>query len=270
MNEATNNNHEHYDPVFFKRLAGIEDQHFWFQTRNRVIASMVQQLTASLSPGYRVLEVGCGTGNTLRVLEQACPTGSVVGMDLFAGGLHFAQERVGCSLVQGNMRTAPFQQNQFAIIGLFDVLEHFSDDVQVLRDLHPMLTDDGVVLLTVPAHASLWSYFDESSCHYRRYAPAELTRKFHAAGYTVSLQMQYMASIFPLVWVGRRLAARQKAEQTSDYDHALKLTFDELRIVPVVNEVLAWVLALEVRLIAKGYRLPFGTSLLAAARKVAR
>jgi hypothetical protein len=82
--------------------------------------------------------------------------------------------------------------------------------------------------------------------------------------------MQYMASIFPLVWVGRRLAARKKAEQTSDYDHALKLTFDELRIVPVVNEILAGMLALEVRLLASGYRLPVGTSLLAAARKVAR
>jgi hypothetical protein len=63
-------------------------------------------------------------------------------------------------------------------------------------------------------------------------------------------------------------AARKKAEQTTDYDHVLKLTFDELRIVPVVNEMLAGLLALEVRLIAKGYRLPFGTSLLAVARKI--
>jgi hypothetical protein len=40
--------------------------------------------------------------------------------------------------------------------------------------------------------------------------------------------------------------------------------------VPVVNEVLAGLLALEVRLIASGLRFPVGTSLLAVARKVAR
>jgi cyclopropane fatty-acyl-phospholipid synthase-like methyltransferase len=65
--------HQSYDPHYFKPLSAIEDRHFWFRARNQVIAGLVGQLTARLPAGYRVLEVGCGTGNVLRALEEACP-----------------------------------------------------------------------------------------------------------------------------------------------------------------------------------------------------
>src|SRR5439155_22740642 len=80
-----------YDPEFFSQLARIESSHFWFRTRNRVIGALAEQITKNWASGYRVLEVGCGTGNVLRALEQACPRGMVVGMDLFAEGLAFAR-----------------------------------------------------------------------------------------------------------------------------------------------------------------------------------
>src|SRR2546426_974449 len=85
-----------YDPEFFFRLASIESKHFWFRTRNRVIATLAEQITKNWAYGYRVLEVGCGTGNVLRTLEQTCFRGVVVGMDLFAEGLAFARTRTSC------------------------------------------------------------------------------------------------------------------------------------------------------------------------------
>jgi SAM-dependent methyltransferase len=258
--------HASYDPDFFRALFAVEDRHFWFRARNRVIASVLQRLVAALPPGYRVLEVGCGTGNTLRVLEQVCTWGSVIGMDLFDEGLTFARQRVACPLVQGDMQTPPFH-SRFAIIGLFDVLEHLPDDRQVLRDLHAMLAPGGALCLTVPAYPALWSYFDEASCHYRRYEPTDLTRKLQAAGYELDYQTAYMASIFPLVWAGRRLAARRQRQQAASTSSTHELAQQELRIVPVVNDVLSWLLAQEARLIAQRYVLPIGTSLLAVARK---
>src|SRR5262245_37315921 len=72
-----------------------------------------------------------------------------------------------CLLVQGNASQAPFSKT-FHLIGMFDVLEHIQDDIGALRDIRSLLDPDGALLLTVPAHASLWSYFDEASRHCRR------------------------------------------------------------------------------------------------------
>ena len=254
-----------YDCMCFRLLFASEDRHFWFRARNLVIATLVRQITAGLVSDYRVLEVGCGTGNVLRALERTCPYGTVVGMDLFAEGLHYAHRRTSCSLVQGDVRVPPFG-TRFDLIGLFDVLEHMSDDTQVLHDLNSILAPNGALLLTVPAHKSLWSYFDEECHHYRRYELNEIYRKLIVAGYRVEYLTQFMASIFPLVWLRRRLTmlvhrylARNRVRI---HDFAV-----ELYVPPVINELLALLLFQEARLIARRRQLPIGTSLLAIARK---
>jgi len=258
--------HRSYDPTYFPLLSAIEDRHFWFRARNRVIATLVGQITSGLEIGYQVLEVGCGTGNVLRVLEQICPHGTVIGMDLFAEGLAYARQRTTCSLVQGDMHATPFG-TQFDLIGLFDVLEHLPDDVWVLRDLCGMLTSGGVLLLTVPAHPSLWSYFDEASHHCRRYELAELESKLICTGYRIEYMTQYMASILPLVWTGRRLASLMDRRPADDSGRIDDLGRHELRVMPVLNGLLNLLLAQEVRVISQRRQLPIGTSLLVLARK---
>lgn len=255
-----------YDPRFFERLFAIEDKHFWFRARNRVISVIIQGLVRHFRPGYHVLEVGSGTGNTLRQLEQTCINGTVLGMDLFFEGLRYAQHRVACPLVQGDMHFPPFGI-QFDLIGLFDVLEHLPDDRAVLCDLHRLLKPNGCLVLTVPAHMSLWSYFDEASHHRRRYEYTELENKLNQAGYRVEYLTHYMASIFPLVWIGRRVAGHFFIKQGNDVEHAHQLAGRDMKIIPVLNDTLLFMLSLETRLLARRRSLPIGTSLLAVARK---
>jgi SAM-dependent methyltransferase len=127
-----------YDPAFFARLFAIEDRQFWFRTRNEVIATLGRQITANLPAGYAVLEVGCGTGNVLRVLEEICSRGTVIGLDQSDEGIEFSRRRTGCPLLVGDVRSLPFD-TKFDLIGLFDVLEHIPDDAQALRDLNALL-----------------------------------------------------------------------------------------------------------------------------------
>ncbi|MBM3811440.1 MAG: hypothetical protein FJW20_07365 [Acidimicrobiia bacterium] len=61
-----------------------------------------------------------------------------------------------------------------------------------------------------------------------------------------------MASLLPVMWLGRRLMANKPAD---------------LKVVPVLNEVMGLLLALEARWAGQGRRLPFGTSLIAVARR---
>jgi SAM-dependent methyltransferase len=254
-----------YDPRYFELLAGIEDRHFWFRARNQVIARVVQKLTRSWPDGYRVLEVGCGNGNVLKCLAAASAGGTVLGMDLFEEALRYAKQRTGCALVRGDICNAPLRPG-FELIGLFDVLEHLEDDHKILGDLHRLLAPHGTLLLTVPAHMSLWSYFDVGAQHRRRYSRAELSSKLKATGFEVVYISEFMAPLFPLIWIGRRLRKfLQRASAGPETAH--ELTSGDFKIVPVVNEMLAFILRLEARLIARRWTIPIGTSLLAIARK---
>ena len=255
-----------YDPSFFPELAKIESEHFWFRTRNQVITTLAEQIAEILPDGFRVLEVGCGTGNVLRALQQACPRGIVVGMDLFAEGLAIARTRTSCPLVQGNLEQPAFGV-QFDVIGAFDVVEHLSNDLQVFRSIHSMLKPGGILLLTVPAHQSLWSYFDEVSHHCRRYEPVELRTKLTQTGYEIAFLSEFMASIYPLMWFVRRIKSKWRRDNSKSGASELELSIEELRIVPVVNGLLTFLLKQEARLIKSRRVLPFGTSIIVAARR---
>lgn len=256
-----------YDPQWFSQLFAVEDRHFWFRSRNQLISRIVRRLAETLPSQMRAIEVGCGTGNVLRHLEHALSANAfVVGMDLYFTGLRYAKQRVQCQLIEGDMHRPPFSK-QFHLVGMFDVLEHLPNDHLVLSDLHKMIAPDGVLLLTVPAHMSLWSYFDESAHHVRRYSTRELRDKLHAAGYVVEFVSQYMMSTYPMVWLRRKFAGRN--HKTGDSADAQLLAEQELTIVPILNEVLTVILSLEARWISAGRHLPLGTSLIAVARKPA-
>jgi SAM-dependent methyltransferase len=249
-----------YDPSHFARLVAVEDRHFWFRARNRIISLLARQAVTEFAAGYRVLEVGCGDGNVLRFLEKACPDGVVAGMDYFREGLAYARGRCSCPLVQGDLRLPPFGKT-FHLIGMFDVLEHLPDDRQVLRDLWRILDAQGRLMLTVPAGPALWSAFDEASGHCRRYRKEELEQKLRECGYIVEYLTPYMAGIYPLVWLSRRFGKRSGPGEMA------RAVERDLRVIPLLNGMLSVVLSQEIRWIRRRRRLPIGTSLLALARK---
>jgi SAM-dependent methyltransferase len=249
-----------YDPSFFDQLASIEEQHFWFRARNRLIHNLTKKISSHLKRGYRVLEVGCGTGNVLYTLRDACPEGMVVGLELWFDGLLHARKRSNGFLVQGDVRQFPFNK-QFDLIGMFDVLEHIHEERQTLASLFEILAPGGRLLLTVPAHKFLWSYFDEAAHHCRRYSSAEIRDKLTAAGFEVEFLSQFMAFIFPIVWLLRKMSGLRKSSD------AKLLASQEFRVIPVANQILTVILDLEARWVARGYALPIGTSLVVVARK---
>jgi SAM-dependent methyltransferase len=256
-----------YDPYFFDRLAQVEERHFWFCARNRLILGLARRISSTLKPCNRVLEIGCGTGNVLRALEVAFPNSSLVGLELCLEGLKHARTRSNAHLVQADIRNSPFSK-QFDLVGMFDVLEHIAEDQGTLRLIHNTLRPGGKLLLTVPAHQSLWSYFDEAGHHCRRYSSQDIRQKLIDAGFQVEFLSQFMATIFPMVWIFRKMRMRGVREQ-SGFDSVRSRTQDEFRIVPVVNLILTGLLTLEARWVARGHHLPIGTSLVVVARRPA-
>lgn len=252
-------------PDFAPQLFAAEDRHFWFKARNTVIGCVIQQLAANLKPSFRVLEVGCGNGNVLRVLQQICSRGEVIGMDFVKEKLHFARQRTECTLRHGDLYRLPTEGDRpFDLVGLFDVLEHLPDERGALLALSRALAPGGRLVLTVPAHQALWSYADTHAGHYRRYCVPQLEEVLAKCGLRVEYCTQFMSVLFPLMWLGRRLGApRHQSGPQAERDSFQR----ELRVVPIVNSLLTRLLELEVPLIARRRRLPLGTSLLAIAAK---
>jgi SAM-dependent methyltransferase len=252
-----------YDASLFDDLARVEDRHFWFRARNVLLYELAKKLSSGLKPGYLVLEVGCGTGNVLNVLHRACAGGLVIGMERYFDGLPHARRRYAGPLVQGDARDLPFGK-KFELVGMFDVLEHIPEERETLLSLRELLAPGGRLILTVPAHQFLWSHFDEAAHHCRRYSAKQIQRALVDTGFAIDFVSQFMACIFPLVWTFRKLGGLRKRVNA---DKARKLALQEFRIVPGINGVLASLMTAEAHWLARGHRLPFGTSLVVVARR---
>jgi SAM-dependent methyltransferase len=250
-----------YSPSFFEKLALVEDRHFWFRFRNRLLSCVVQDLIAPLPNGFRMLEAGCGNGNVLRFLSSTIRHGKVIGIDLFEEGLRLAKHRSDGLLVRGDVHASPFGC-RFEIIGAFDVIEHLHDDRQALRDFHRLLADDGLLLLTVPSHMALWSYFDQASGHYRRYSRKQLEETLDACGFRVEFATEFMMVLYPILWISRRLSGWLGGSKAS-HDRVLA----DLRVFPLLNPILLALLSWELPFVRRRVRIPFGSSLLAIARR---
>ncbi len=260
MDDSVARQSDSYDPQYFRKIAEVEDRHFWFGARNRVIGAAVSNVVKDLPDGFGLLEVGCGTGVVLRYLTGVCDRGELMGLDLYPEAVAFARERTGCRVVAGDVLNPPVD-GQFDVIGLFDVLEHLSNESETLAALHRLLKPGGTLALTVPAHMSLWSYFDVAACHVRRYEQPVLTSVLVSNGFEPGYLTEFMMPLFPLLWLLRRRS------NTLGSKKAAAKVAAELKVVPVVNEILRGIIGLERFAIERRWPLPFGSSLLAIARK---
>ncbi|BCY19361.1 MAG: class I SAM-dependent methyltransferase [Chloroflexi bacterium] len=256
--------HDSYDPRYFEPLFATEDRHFWFLARNRVICRLAANSLRDTVSG-KILEVGCGTGFVLRALEKEFSTMHVTGMDLFLEGLRLASKRVTCGLVQGDLAAPPFMDG-FDLVGMFDVLEHIEDDRAVLDHLYHLVKPGGSLLLTVPADPGLWSYFDVASCHFRRYSLKDLQEKVQTAGFSVNFISPFIALTYPALRIQRLLMNRSHIENPIAAGNQAE---DDLKIVPVINDIVREILYFEAGWLARGHRLPFGSSLVLRATRPA-
>lgn len=246
-----------FKAVFFSELAHLEAKHFWFRARNNLIIWALGKYCAEFRS---FLEIGCGTGFVLSGVADAYPKAKLQGSEIFTAGLVFASEREpAIDFMQMDARNIPFVE-EFDVIGAFDVLEHITEDGQVLAQMHNALKPNGVAILTVPQHAWLWSPVDDHACHVRRYSSKDIHSKVGAAGFEILRSTSFVSSLLPAMFVSRMLQKRGSREG--------KDATAELKISPWLNYVFETALRAEIQLIRGGVSLPIGGSRLIVARKL--
>jgi SAM-dependent methyltransferase len=149
----------------------------------------------------------------------------------------------------------PFADAAFDAVISADVLYHVEHDAAALRESHRVLRPGGLLVVNVPACRWLWSYHDRAVHARRRYGRAELLAKLAAAGFDHLRSTYWNTLAFPLVVVRRKLlSAPRGGSDVKLYSAPLEAFFGMLS-------------ALEWAWLTTGIRLPFGSSILAAARK---
>jgi SAM-dependent methyltransferase/putative flippase GtrA len=249
---------EDYPAELYDRLCGLEERHFWFRARNRIILREFRRYLGHLSRPS-VIEIGCGTGYVLQALATQSRY-KLTGAEAHIAGLRHARVRLpSVEFVQADARDLPYEA-AFDAVGAFDVIEHITEDERVLASVYRALKPGGVLIATVPQHKWLWSWTDEQARHKRRYGRQELCDKIRAAGFDMLRATSFMTTLLPALYVSR-LAMKQPQSAASEID------LSELEITPTANAVCGAVMRMEETLIRAGVSLPVGSSLLAVARK---
>lgn len=256
-----------YDQSYFEKLYQVEDRHFWFRTRRVIVAALCADIVASLPAGYRVMEIGCGTGHLLKTLKDTCVHGRLVGMDLYWQGLAFASQRTSTSLIQGRAEWMPFREGTFDLIGMFDVLEHLENDDEILVSVGKMLKKGGKLLLTVPAERQLWSTTDLIAHHQRRYEKDELQQKLVKSGFQISYISEFMQVLHPLARLRPPAPVLLEAMSAGENRRSQEELSQELKVIPIVNEIAFRILNAEVKRIRKYEAIKRGTSVIAVASR---
>jgi SAM-dependent methyltransferase len=253
--EMTKGSHG-FDRTYFSTLGKIEETHWWFLSRRALI---LWALRRYFSTCKSFLEIGCGTGFTLSGIQEAIPDLSLSGSDLFIEGFVYAGRRLPrASLFQMDARKIPFEE-EFDVIGAFDMLEHVDDDEEALSELFKAAKRGGGIIVTVPQHQFLWSQQDKYSFHKRRYTREGLIEKVEKVGFQEKWSTSFVSLLLPTMFLARLVRNRKK----SDFD-----VFREFRIGSGLNQVLLKIMSIEIFMIRKGISLSAGGSLLLVAKKV--
>ena len=180
--------------------------------------------------GNRVLEVGAGIGSITRELAKG-HQGEWMAVEpdpTLVNQLRSAVtgEALRCvTVIQGDIGSIKSDEAPFNSILYSDVLEHIQEDRIEIERAFSILRSKGYLVLLVPAHQFLYSGFDKTIGHHRRYnlrmlrdltpstASVVLARYLDCAGVTLSL--------------GNRLITRNDAPTIN------QINFWDRAIVPV-------------------------------------
>lgn len=233
----------------------VEDSHWWFVGRRAILESFLRQIIHD--PKFEIrdpklLDIGCGTGANLEMLEQF---GTAEGVDVSDEALDFCRKK-GLNVQKGLAETLPYDDDTFDITTALDVIEHLDDDVAGLKEMHRVTKPGGHALIFVPAFMWLWGVQDDISHHRIRYTRKQIVERLERAGFRVERATYANFTFFAPILAGRTIMKLTGLKPESENNVNIS----------ALNGLFGKIFSAE-RLILDRANFPFGVSIVVIARK---
>ena len=140
----------------------------------------------------KLLDLGCGDGANLSWLKSYAQ--KLYGSDYNILRLQRAKKRqVASEVVLADVTDYPAKENTFDTIFFNHVLEHISNDMGALKEVHRILKKGGICILGVPNEGALWWQLAykfqpntrETTDHVHFYTVSSLSKKLKDCGFTI-------------------------------------------------------------------------------------
>lgn len=175
--------------------------YWWLVGKYRIVMDQISRHVGGQG-GLRILDVGCGPGNTL---DRLSAYGQGVGMDYSGDAVEYCRSRGYRRVFVGAAPALPVAEETFDLIVSIDVIEHVEDDAAAVGEAFRALKSGGLYVLTVPAFMILWGDHDELYFHHRRYRVPQIRKLVQGSGFRIEKLSYFEPAFFLPMLVFRRL-----------------------------------------------------------------
>lgn len=236
----------------------IEKIHWWWEGRRQILRQSITKKN-----GLKILDIGCGTGETLTFLENFLDKPKLFGVDSSAVAIDFAKKRGHQKILKVDAQKLPFKEGTFDYVLLLDVIEHIEDDAGTILEAKRVLRPGGHIIVTTPALQFIWSEHDTAQGHYRRYVRRRIRSLATKSRMGIERISYFNFFLSPAIIAIRLLGNLKPFKKINSYDS--KLNFDVAK-KSLINSLLKFIFVTEIKLM-KYVSYPIGISIFAIFKK---
>ena len=238
----------------YENLYKTEDKYWWFVGQRYLLGNFLRKKYGNKK--LQLLDVGCGTGRTLQMLKRF---GKACGIDISNDSLDFCKMKKVGNVKKSNVLDIKLKKNTFDVVTSLGVFYHkaVTDDVKGMKEINRVLKPGGRLFFLDCAMMCLYGKHDIAFQGKRRYSVRELRSKLRKAGFIVEKISYINTTLFPFVYIYRKLSKLSKAPPKSEVDESIN---------PLINGILKALYKFELWLV-QYVSFPFGVNIVAIARK---
>ncbi len=240
------------DPNHLDELIELEDNYWWHIAKRELVTNIVLR---EFPPPARLVEGGIGSARNL--VEFSKLGYEVVGFDLMPESIAHASNRGLENVSVHDLGTPwPLDSGSVDVALMLDVLEHMEDPIRVMQHARNALRTGGGIVFTVPCYPWLYSDWDKSLGHFRRYTAKEMRRQAADAGFTVQFMSHWNGFTLPAALAVRGYEKLFPQQRKPEFP----------RVSQMMNRTLLTMAKME-RSWIRAMQMPIGLSLVGVLRK---
>tara|TARA_B100001250_G_scaffold169750_1_gene146177 strand:+ start:6683 stop:7396 length:714 start_codon:yes stop_codon:yes gene_type:complete len=220
---------------------------WWYFGRRKALSYKINKYSKVEKEKMNILEIGPGTGTNILELQNFGKV-DILEIDEYFIELISKNKQLRINNIFNSFKEI---NKTYDLVVILDVLEHVENTKIFLDDIYSILENNGVLIISVPAHESLFSEHDILLKHYKRYSKKTLKDELKDIFFLKEF-FWYNFLLFPIRYIQIKFS---------------KNTNSDTSVGSLLNFVLKLIIKIELIFIKFGIKTPAGISLFCVATK---